>query len=656
MSEFTKEELDRLDDQELEQYILNDGDLTKMSDGALSKLAGNVPEERNEWVGMGSSIGGALTGAAIGSAVPVVGTVVGGIVGGALGAFGGELAEDKLEGVDLDFANAATEAAISTGIDIATLGAMKVLKPVYFAGKRALGFSVDEVAGDLVGMANRTLTTQKAGTPDSLISTQQLLQEKGATLLPSQLPNSTGILDFMEGIGRAGMLSGKAFEENMHKANEAVSYAVDSLIKKNDAGVLRADQLGSQVEDVLFEAKKVISKQYENGLDEVLQKLGNDKVDVGEIYKALAKQVKGGNIELTNKYQPETLAVLKNLLGDLSNGMPIKKDIIGDVQVPTGRHYLTGEKTFKTEKGVIGTKEVPQPIMATNLIQWEKKVAGTLREKGNKLSGMYNATVDYELGQVMKDLKGTINKTLSGVNPEAFAKYTQTKEAYGKGVTALKPDAIKSLINRASKEDYDALGGILLSANNMSKFSSTWKAIQSAVHNMPKDNLEKLGFKTKDDIFKSIRSSYLGKTFPQISDTGFDLTKMASQMTKMSSSQVSQAKTILGEDYGRFNQIRNAVISASAAPKSDVGLLALRTKELQLGAAVAAGSFGGVAGGLAAILVPKVFAKITLDPKLSARMLNVLGRRGGTAASIAKTENLIALLAAEAMDTGVEAF
>jgi len=145
-------------EEELDQYLLKNSTASKQSSGldvdSLTEeqldryLAGKSIDapERNEFIGMGSSIGGALGGAALGTAIlPGVGTAVGGVIGGALGAFGGELAEDVMSEEDMNYANAAQEAAISVGLDVATLGAAKWAKPAYFAGKRALGFTAEEV-------------------------------------------------------------------------------------------------------------------------------------------------------------------------------------------------------------------------------------------------------------------------------------------------------------------------------------------------------------------------------------------------------------------------------------------------------------------------------------------------------------------------------
>jgi hypothetical protein len=126
-------------------------------------------------------------------------------------------------------------------------------------------------------------------------------------------------------------------------------------------------------------------------------------------------------------------------------------------------------------------------------------------------------------------------------------------------------------------------------------------------------------------------------------------------MSKMSREELAQAKTVLGKDYGRFNQVRNAIIDASKKPDSDVGILSLRSKELGTVGAVVVGSVTGVAGGMAALLAPKMMSKIALNPKTSAMLINAMGRSSKTVGGLDETKKLLtAILAAEGMDTAVD--
>ena len=667
-------DLNELSDEQLEQVALGNLDILKaqkspaysmdnldeLSDEQLAKVAAGTPlseieKERNEFVGMGSSIGGALGGAAIGTAIlPGVGTAVGGIIGGALGAFGGELAEDALQGADLDFANAAKESAISVGLDVATLGTMKFAKPAYFAGKRALGFTAEEVAQDIVQRAVVNKGLQEAGTQTSLAATQELLAKTGATLTPSQV-GGDGILEFYENIGRGGIASGKLFDENMVKVNEAVSGAINDLVGKHQAGVALKGELGESVDNVLYEAKKSLGKQYEIGLKEVEGLIKNDKVNVIPIHNALDGFLKSKTNDLGGSVlQNDALRVIKDIKDDLANGFRVE-DIVETVREPVKSAF--GNTTYKTVKKVTGKRKVPAPITAKQLIEWQKKVNKTINDIKNPQSPLYNTASDAEINQAASAMSGALDKVMSNVNPAAFAKYSQLKKAYSSGIKTLRPDSIKGIINSASKGDYERLGKMFFQEGrvNMSQFNQTWKAVKSAANLMDKNQLSKLGFSNKEELFSTIKQSYVRNLFPDVNAVGFDIKKHAGKMAKLSPEEIKQAKKILGKDYGRFNQIRNAIIDASKDTGADVGLLSLRSKELQGLSAVATASVTGVAGGVATLLAPKMMAKIALNPNQTARLINIMGRRSNTPEGLTATQKAItALLASEGIETAID--
>lgn len=670
-------DLSDLTDEQLEQIAL--GNLTldealgkkpaytadniyEMSDEQLQMVMDGVPiseikKERNELVGMGTSIGGALAGAAAGTAIlPGIGTAIGGLIGGAAGAFGGELIEDELQGEDLNYANAAKEAAISAGIDVATLGAAKFAKPAYFAGKRALGFSVEEVAKDIVEKSSATLATQRAGTAASLAATQDLLSTTGATLTPAQV-GGDGILELYENLGRGGIFSGKMFDENMAKVNQAVGGAVNDLIGKHEAGVALRGELGGAIDNVLHEAKGALSKQYVKGLDDVMARVKNDTVNVLPIYSALDRFLaKNANRLGETNLNKQAYNTIKDLQSQLRGGFK-EVDVFETIQKPYKNAF--GQTMYKTEKVLKGTKKEPIPMTAKEVIEWQKKVNNTINDIGalNRQSGLFNTTADAQLSQVNRAISGSIDQVMSRVNPEAYAKYKTVKKAYGDGLSQLRPRTMKTVLDGAKKGDLDRLGSVLLQdgKTNLSKFNQAWKAINYSVNTMKPARFKELGFKNKKEFLDNIKSSYVQNLFPDINDVGFDITKYANKMSKLSKEDLAKAKSILGKDYGRFNQIRNAIIDASKSSKTDVGLLSLRSKELQAGTAVVAGSTAGLGTGLAALLTPKFMAKVALNPKQTGRLINLLGRKSTTPEGLSATQKAIAaLIAAESMDTAVD--
>ena len=676
----------KLSDEELKQVALGNTDILKaaraseakysaanmseMSDAQLEAVRNGTPiseiqDERNEFVGMGTSIGGALTGAAIGSVVPVIGTTIGGIVGGLAGAFGGELLEDTLEGKDLDYWNATKEASISLGIDAATFGTLKIAKPIYLASKEMLGFKPQEVAEEIAKHARETINIQKPFTQDSLASTQSLLDETGGKLTPAALPNATGILKFAEMIGRLGILSSNDFVVNMNKINDAVTGGVNELITKTKVDPLNKMELGQSVEGIFKEAKSALSKQYEIGLDSVMAKSANDMVDITPIYRTLDRLIKSKSTIIGNTLQDSTLKHAKDLLSDLSGGLPIVKDVMGDVAGSSSILDATGRSLSTTTRGVIGTETVAQKIPVAHLIQWEKKNKALLRELGNKTSPLYNKTLDRELNRLVDSLNGATHNVMGKVNNEAFQEYKAVKKAYAKGIEAINPKAIKNLVNAASKGTFEGLANtLLLNNNSLSKFKATHGALTASIKLLPKEGLENLGVATHKELLDKVKVSFLEDAFPNIKDVNLDLTSLAKNFKKLSPEQLTQARIVMGSDFGRFNQIKNAIIETAKRPESNFYALSLRSKETAafasgvqvvggIGAAAAASGIPGLVAGASVLLLPKILSRIALSSGHSARLINILGGRGKSK-TVEGTEAQIALLLAEVMDTAVD--
>ena len=685
----TKNDLfDKLSVEELEQVALGNTDILKaararkakyssanmgkMSVAQLTAVSKGTPiseiqDERNEFVGIAGGLGGALTGASIGTAIlPGFGTAIGGIIGGAVGAFGGELAEDALQGEDLDYANATFEGAISAGIDVATLGTFKFAKPIYFASKKALGFTPNQVSTDLVSMSSVIEGSQIAGSAASLKATQEMLETTGATLTPSQV-GGDGILSFYENMGRNGILSSKSFNENAAKANQSVSNAINDLAARSEAGTLLRDDLGKAVNDVILEGQKALRQQYTNGLNAILPKLDNVGINVTPIYKNLENMLEANKNMLSGtSLEKSAYTLISDLQKDLSVGLPKVEDILKDMptSVPSNLVDTAGNPFTRTvmKSTKTGEKTVPNPIPAKDLLLWQKKVNDTITKMvylNNRNEGGIGKA---HIAQLSSVLKKSIDVAVIKASPEVAEAYSKVKKLFRENIDEVKPNSIKGLLQSASKESYDALGKVLLNTGSLdlSKFKRTWGAIKYSLNNIEPKKMKELGFTGKEDALKTIRSSYVRNIFPDVNSSSFDIKSYANKMIKMSPEEIKQAKVVMGDSYPQFNRIRNAIIDASKKQKNDVGLLSLRAKELAAITALGSTGYfmGGDAGGTVALggigilFAPKVMARIALNPKQSAQFINILGRSSTTPAGVNSTEKALKMLmTGEAIDT-----
>ena len=550
-------------------------------------------------VGLGASLAGAAAGAPLGP----VGMVVGGIFGGSLGSGAGSLLSDNFEGKELDFAEATDQALMSVGFDIATLGLGKfVLKPGYFAAKAALGFTPKEVAEDLIKTAQMG---KEVGSLDSLRASQQLLQEKGASLTRFQTGQATALDVLGERFANAGLLSGQATAENAVKVNQAVKDSLNDIVNKVDYS-LGDDpaRLGEAMFDIINEGKKALGNTYGDGLDFISQSVKNNMVNTTGIKKRLQQYLK-------NNTEVATGTILKD-------GKEVVKK--------KGNVLLDDDTINYINKLIEGPLELGN-ISANALLKLDKQISSQIRNFGDINSPNYNTIADRELGALTDILKDSFINTLKQVDPKVADEYAALKTAYKEGRSGLLPDINKSFIVKAEKGNYDDLGKMLVTQTNVSKVNNFMKSVDEAYKQIEKggSGVSEVGYATAKDAKQAIKQSFLKNLMPGLQGETFDISeyaKLAKQFSKPS--QAARLKAVVGEDYTRVKQIFNLMSEASKKPDSNFGTLMLRAKEY--GALVTAGSFfaGGPVAALSAatILTAPVFlAKMAHNPKAVNKLL-----------------------------------
>lgn len=548
-------------------------------------------------------LAGSLTGAAALAPLGPVGMIVGGIVGGAFGSAGGSLMSDVFEGEELDFADATNEALMSAGFDIATLGIGKyVLKPGYFAAKAALGFTPKEVAADLIKTAKQGT---EVGSLESLRASQQLLQEKGASLTRFQTGQATALDVLGERFANAGLLSGQATAENAIKVNQAVKDSLNDIANKVDY-TLGDDpaRLGEAMFDIINEGKKALSASYGTGLDSISQSVKNNMVNTTGIKKRLKQYLKDNSEVATGIVVEDGKEVLKKKTNIL-----LDKDTINYVN-----------------ELIKGPLELGN-ISANALLKIDKQISAQIRNFGDINSSNYNTIADRELGELTDILKDSFINTLKQADPKVAEEYAALKAAYKEGRSGLLPDINKGFIKNAEKGNYDELGKMLVSQTNVSKVNNFMKSIDEAYKQLEKGGtgVAAVGYASAADAKQAVKQAFLKNLIPQLQDEAFkidDYAKLAKQFSKPS--QAARLKAVVGEDYGRVKQIFNLMSEASKKPESNFGTLMLRAKEY--GALATAGSFvvGGPVAALSAgaILTAPVFlAKMAHNPKAVNKLL-----------------------------------
>lgn len=553
-------------------------------------------------------LGGALTGAAAGSVFGPIGAVVGGVIGGAVGSGGGSLLSDELEGKDLDYAEAVKEAAISAGFDIATLGLGKVLKPAFVAGRRSLGFTPKETAEDLIKLAR---SGQQAGSQESLMASQQILTEGGATLLPYQTKNASGFDIFKQRLGEVGILSSSVMEENAKRVNTIVNDSLEDLITRYGSDASDPSALGENMYQVIQLGKSSMQDIYNRGLTDIQQSLANKTVPTGFLKKSVENFVKENQREFGSLLDKDALKVINDLTASLDNVTTLK---------------------------------------ASSLLDLEKKIGREISKFGDLNSGVYNSVAERDLAQLSSAIREAVSNTLKTVDPAVAAKYSGIKKEYSQAIAGILPELNKSFVQKATKENYESLGKMLLSNGNIDNTRKLFASLDSAFALAKKSGAESLPFASSKQAKQAVRSSYLKNLFPSLGDE-FSIDKYKNLADRFAKPAFDKKmKVILGEDYSSVKQMMNLMKEASDKPSSNIGELVLRNKEYTalfgLGAAATGGAVGGVVGGGVAagavLLTPILLAKLATNPKAVNRMLafNKRNFKSADAAVLAGT-NLI---------------
>lgn len=532
-------------------------------------------------------LGGSLAGAAAGIPFGPVGMLVGGIAGGALGSGSGSLLSDYFQGEELDYAEAVQEAAISAGFDLATLGLGKALSPAFVAGRKALGFTAQETAEDIIKLAQQGA---EAGSQQSLQASQQILTEGGATLLPYQTGSASGFDVFKQRLGEVGILSSNIMEENAKRVNEVVNDSLNDIINRYGTGLTDTSSLGENMYQVLQAGKASMQEIYSTGLTEVQKELANKTVPTGIVKSAVQKFLKENQREFGTMLDKDALKVIDDLVKSI--------------------------------------EEVPK-LKASSLLDLEKKVSREISKFGDLNSGVYNSVAERDLALLSSEIREAVSNTLKTVDPNAAAKYSSIKKEYAEGLSGLLPEINANFVKRATKENYESLGKMLISNGNLDNTRKFLSSVDKAYALAAKAGTKDLPFKSAKEAKGAIREAYLKNTFPNLGDE-FSINKYKTFVNRFGKpSESRKLKTIFGEDYNTVKQLANLMKEASDKPSSNIGELVLRNKEYTalfgLGAAATGGAVAGaVGGGIAAgavLFTPVILAKMATNPKAVNKLL-----------------------------------
>ncbi len=576
-------------DKAMSAGLITSMDQTPGGKTAAEKIRDFSLENLDIPAGLAGAYGGGKA-AAIATAGNPYAILAGTIVGGATATFGGEVAEDVLQGKEIDYANATKEALISAGIDT---GLFIGGKPVALLGQLVkknlpLGISPDETAREFLAQA--PVGEAVAGSEESIRASQRLLSEQGATLTPYQ---ATRQKELTQRIADTGILSQGVGRRNYDRVNEVVQESFDELLANVGREGIQPSILGQEMFNVIDQGRNAAFNIYEQGMNDVISSIGKATVNTGQFKRQVERFIKagqrGGQKQGFTVLDDDTLGFARSIIEDL------------------GRM---------------------KNMSASNLIDYEKKLMRDMRKFSDLNSNSYNSEASRELAEMSEMIRMAVQREIKRLNPAAAAEYAAVKKAYGETIEGILPSNIKGLVESAKAGQYAALGQLAASSGSLDNLNSMIKSLRTSHAAIRKAGGTPPA--SLDEAMAKLQEGYLKQLMPTLGSGDFDIQKFQKLASRFERGKdAEKLKILFGDKSPKVRQLFNLMSEASQFPSSNIGELMLRTKEYSAGGAVlglggsllttAGGTVGGsaatgVIGGAAILTLPVFLAKAAYNP------------------------------------------
>jgi len=453
--------------------------------------------------------------------------------------------------------------------------------------------------------------------------TQLLLQQEGGTLTAFQTGQAGKLRNMAEKIGDLGLLSKGIAEGRRDKNADILARQVQQMVNGDDAAlVLNRSELGEAVANAISEGKKASIRIYGNDLDSLRSLARGSRLKTGRVIGAINKFSRDNSGEAGSFLDDSTVSTINNILERL-RGKP--KD-----GIPKGLGAYTKEGTAKLSDGIF-SNELPVAELFDEL----KRLNGIISERGNFQSQGFNSTSSRELSQLSNIIKSEIDNQLGAQGYRDIAsRFNQANATFAKINSALLPDSIKNIITKSTADsDFERLGNILLSANDVGRINKLMGSIDTAFDTMNKANVLPEGINSPQQLKKAVRQSYLNNIFGGVGSNPQDLfsTKFSKLYGETArKTKKDPVKAIMGEDYGNYKRLIGAIKNASEKQKDSALVLSLRSKEIGAASVLAGGiAIGAGETGLAAtaalsvLMTPVVLGKLATNPKAVEKLLKL---------------------------------
>jgi hypothetical protein len=586
------------------------GSLTEGPVGSRPETFAGVGDAVASNMDLPSGIAGSIAGAKLGVPAGAAGMIGGGILGGVAGTFGGSLVSDYLTGDEMDIPKATRNALLSGGMDIVTLGALSKFK----SAAKAMGFGPEELASlwnkHTKGFAGKA-EPLPVHSPESLRQTQSFLESGEGSLTAYQTGQASGATEVMEGLANVGVISGSYYDTLATKNANTIAEGVEKLI--NDAThSLHGDDIGQSIYGVVQGGKKAAQKMYEEGLEEINQRVGRAQVEPKWLYGVLRKFKKEGQKEWGSTYDPATLKLVNEWEGAL--------------------------------------RDLPS-MSVDSLLAFQKKLntqVNSLAEFG----ATQNTVASRELAELSNRVRRTTSALLKHKSPESHKVYENLNKAYGEAMDGVVPKLNAGTIQQADKGDFESIARVL-EGKNPDKIEAFMKSIDEAYTQARiagVDMAETARFATPEAAKQAVRAGWLKNIFGESVSEGFDpqtFSKLAKHYEKPAN--IRSAKAILGKDWPTFKKLTNAMAESTKKPNGMIGTLVLRSKEAGVASQIAQ-----LATGAGILFGPVMLSKMASSPAAVRRLL--AGEKAASAAVAAGKASSVSKILYETAQDIMEGF
>ncbi len=538
--------------------------------GFLDTAAASAVEMLPEFGATGMGIAGMAVGGPL-LAVPAAG----------LGGMFGEVLQNLIQGEPTEVDNLIREGLLQAAFEAGGGLVAKVGGQVIRVAPEALrvaGITVDNATQALQQIVKERPDLIQAGTPESIQATQRLLVEGGGTLSKTQSGQAGPLATFGERMGRLGITGEGSFVKIQEKNDQIILDAFENLVQGIAGRTRDPSEIGVIFTEAVDSGRAALSQQYGSRLEAIAQGFGGSKVPTQS---------------------------LKNSVDDLIAKGTVDFDSID----PAVRKFYEM------------VKELPDNMSANRAIDLIKFANQRLSQMLDPAGAGYNRVAAAELTDFIENvLKPQLKGGLAAANPKVFKEYEELNKFYSQGKEALSPKLLEAVARKGEAKDFAGIGQTLFSVTKLETVDAAFKALQQAKKLNP--NLDLV------EATDALRQGYLTKFFGS-EGRSIDQLRVMVKRIDQSTNSGQLFERVLGVSAPGTKKLLNAAVDSAAQPGEGFLALSFRGRELGAltdllgGGAVLTGDVLGIAGGLALISAPNIFARISLNPKAVNKLVNI---------------------------------